>query len=54
MVGTYMLIDQHNRDILPLLREVVERALDGGGLRLRIDDQVVLLGVRGVGDVLCD
>lgn len=47
-----MLIDKHNRDILPLARELLERALDRGVLRLGVDDEVVLLRVGRVGDVL--
>ena len=47
-----MLIDKHNRDILPLARELVKGALDGGVLGFGVDDEVVLLRVRRVRDVL--
>ena len=48
-----MLINQHNSDILPRLREVVECAFDCAILGFGIDDEVVFLGVGRVGDVLC-
>lgn len=47
-----MLVDQHNRNIFPLLRETVECPFNRAVLRLRVDDEVVLLRVWGVGDVL--
>lgn len=49
---TYMLIYQHDCNILPLLRERLERALDGGSFGFGVDDEVVLLRVWGVGYVL--
>lgn len=50
--STYMLIDQHDRDILPLPREVIKGALDCGSLGLGVDYEVVLLAVGRVGDML--
>jgi len=47
-----VLIYEHDRDILPLLRELVKGALDRRVLGFLVDDEVVLLGVRGIGDVL--
>lgn len=47
-----MLVDQDNADILPLLSEALERRLDGGRLRLAVDDQEVLLGVGAGRDML--
>ena len=49
---TYMLVDKHNGDILALLGELIEGALDRAVLCLLVDDQVVLLAVGRVGDVL--
>ena len=51
--ATYVLVDQYNRNILPLPSELVERFLDSGLLSFGIDDKVVLLRVRSFGDVLC-
>lgn len=42
---TYMLIDQYDGDILPLLRKVFERLLDSSILGLRVDDEEVFLGL---------
>lgn len=47
-----MLVDKHNGNVFPVVREGVESALDRGNIRLLVDDQVVLLRVRGFGDVL--
>lgn len=52
IVSTYVLVDQHDRNVLPLPSELVESLLDSGLLGLRIDNEVVLLGVRSLGDVL--
>ncbi len=49
-----MLVNKHNRDILPLLRERIEHALDRRRLGFLVDDEEVLLGVGGIGDVLPD
>ena len=49
---TYMLINKHNRDILPLARETGKSALDGSGFGFGVDDEVVFLRVGGVGYVL--
>lgn len=48
-----MLVDEQNRNVFPLLCELVEGALDGRGLGFRVDDQVVLLRVWRLGHVLC-
>ena len=47
-----MLIDQQNPNILPLVREVVECALDGRVVCFGVDDEEVFLGVWWVGYVL--
>jgi hypothetical protein len=49
---TYVLVDQHNSDILPLPSELVESLLDGRLFGFGVDDQVVLLRVRCVGHML--
>ncbi len=49
-----MLIDQHNADVLALCRKALEGSFDRRRLRLAVDDQEVLLRVRGAGDVLRD
>lgn len=49
---TDMLVDEQDSNILSLLGELLKGALDGGLLRLCVDDEVVLLAVRRVGDVL--
>lgn len=48
-----MLIYEHNGNVLPLLRELVEGMFDGGVIRLLIHNEEVFLRIRGVGDVLC-
>jgi hypothetical protein len=48
-----MLVDQYNRNVLPLPGELVERFLDSGLLSFGVDDEVVLLRVRSFGDMLC-
>lgn len=35
-----------------MVREVIERLLDGGGFRLRVDDKEILLRFRGSCDML--
>jgi hypothetical protein len=50
--GTYVLVDEHNSDILPLSGELVESLLDGRLFGFGVDDQVVLLRVRCVGHML--
>ena len=50
--GTYVLVDQHDRDVFPLLGELVEGPLDRARFRLLVYDEVVLLAVGRVGDVL--
>ena len=52
IVVTYVLVDQYDRNVLPLLCELVECFLDGGLLSFGIDDKVVLLRVRSFGDML--
>lgn len=47
-----MLVDQHNRNVLPLPRELVEGFLNSRLLGFGVDDQVVLLRVWGFGNVL--
>jgi len=47
-----MLVNQHDGDVLPLAREVVEGLFDGRGLGLGVDDEEVALRVGRVGDVL--
>lgn len=47
-----MLIDEDNGDVLSLLCEGLEGALDLRSLGLSIDDQKVALCIRGVGDML--
>lgn len=42
-----MLINQHNSNILPLLREIRKGLLDRCVLRFGVDDEEVLLGVGG-------
>jgi len=46
-----MLIYEHNGNVLPLLRELVEGMFDGGVIRLLIHNEEVFLRIRGVGDV---
>jgi hypothetical protein len=53
VVVTYVLVDQYNRNILPLPGELVECFLDSGLLSFGVDDKVVLLRVRSFGDMLC-
>jgi hypothetical protein len=43
VVVTYVLVDQYNRNILPLPGELVECFLDSGLLSFGIDNEVVLL-----------
>lgn len=47
-----MLVDQQNSDVLPLLCEVLECLLDGGGLGLGVDHKEVALRVWGIGNML--
>ena len=47
-----MLVDQQDRNILPLAGEAVEGSFDGAVLRLCIDDEEVLLCVWGLRHVL--
>ena len=47
-----MLVDKHYRDILPLSGEGVKGAFDSGRLGFGVDDEVIFLGVRRVGDML--
>jgi hypothetical protein len=51
-IGTYVLVDQHDRNVLPLPSELVECFLDSGLLGFSVDDKVVLLRVRRFGDML--
>lgn len=52
MVSTYVLVDQNDRNILPMLGELVECFLDSGLLGFGVHDEVVLLRARSFGDVL--
>lgn len=52
IVATYVLVDQYDRNVLPLLGELVECFLDGGLLSFGINDKVVLLRVRSFGHML--
>jgi hypothetical protein len=52
VAATYMLVDQHDRNVLPLPGELVECFLDGCLLSFGIDNEVVLLRVRSFGDML--
>lgn len=47
-----MLIDQQDRNILPLRRELLKGAFDRRRFRLAVDDEVVLLRVGRFRDVL--
>lgn len=47
-----MLVDKNHRNILSLLREVLERLLDRRGLRLGVYHEEVSLGIGRVGYVL--
>jgi hypothetical protein len=47
----YMLVDQDDGNILALFRKPVERLFHLWSFRLRIADQEVLLGIRGIGDM---
>jgi hypothetical protein len=51
-VATYVLVDQNNRNVLPLPSELVESFLDSGLLGFGIDDEVVFLRVWSFGDML--
>jgi len=51
-VATYVLVDQHDRNVLPVLGELVESFLNSGILGLAVDDKVVLLRLRSFGDML--
>ena len=53
VIATYVLVDQYDRNVLPLSGELVECFLDSGLLSFGIDDKVVLLRVRSFGDMLC-
>ena len=53
VVATYVLVDQYDRNVLPLPGELVECFLDSGLLSFGIDDKVVLLRVRSFGNMLC-
>lgn len=52
IVVTYVLVDQYNRNVLPLPGELVECFFDSGLLSFGVDDEVVLLRVRSFGDML--
>ena len=47
-----MLVDQHNRDILPLLGELIKSPFNSTRFRLLVYNEVVLLAIGRVGDVL--
>lgn len=48
----YMLVDEQDGNVLPLLGELVERGLDSGRLGLAVNDKEVLLVVRRRCDML--
>ena len=48
-----MLINKYYSNVLPLARETIECAFDGGGFGFGVDDEEVFLGVGGFGYVLC-
>lgn len=47
-----MLVDQDNANVLAVRRKLVKGRLDGRIVRLVVDDEKVLLGVRAGGYVL--
>lgn len=49
---SYVLVDEENGNVLALLGEAVKGLFDGVRLGLVVDNEVVLLRVRRVGDVL--
>ena len=48
----YVLVDEDNGNVLAFLGEAVKGLLDGVGLGLVVNDEVVLLRVWSVGNVL--
>lgn len=50
--GVYMLINQHDSDILSLLGEIGKGGFDGGIFCFGVDDEEVFLGFGRVGYVL--
>lgn len=48
-----MLVDEQDGDVFSVMRVPVKGLLDDRGLGPGIDDEEVLLGVRGQCDVLC-
>ena len=52
VVATYVLVDQHDRNVLPLPSELVECFLNSGLLGFGVDNEVVLLRVWSFGDML--
>lgn len=49
----YVLVDEDNGNVLAFLGEAVKGLLDGVGLGLVVNDEVVLLRIWRVGNVLC-
>lgn len=49
---TYMLIDEEDGNVLPLLREAIECLLYGRVFRFGVDNKEILLCIRRFGDVL--
>jgi hypothetical protein len=47
-----MLVDQHNANVLALDREALKRLINGGRVRLGVDDQKVFLRVGRRRDML--
>jgi hypothetical protein len=45
VVLRYMLINEHNGDVLPLIGEIVEGGFYGRGFCFCVDDEKVLLGI---------
>lgn len=48
----YVLVDKHNGNIFPPAREALKSRFDRRVFGFAIDDEVVFLRVRGIGDVL--
>jgi hypothetical protein len=48
----YVLVDEDNGNVLAFLGEAVKGLFDGVSLGLVVDDEVVLLSIRRVGNML--
>lgn len=51
--ATDVLVDQDDADVFPVVGESVKSRLDGGGVRLAVDNEEILLGVGAGSDMLC-